>query len=130
MMVSFVGWRVSRKKSWHRLVKSIKTGMLQGDDGDDDGCCGKTTGSYACEEGRGRTSDVRNDEKNMMKQMGEGRLPKSVWRWQKMGAPEEALEKMKAAMGRENGEEKARMRRWERCRETRGLEMGWRNARR
>ena len=24
----FIWWRVSRKKSWHRLVKSIKTGML------------------------------------------------------------------------------------------------------
>ena len=32
------------------------------DDGDDDGCRGKTTGSHACEEGRGGTSDVRDDE--------------------------------------------------------------------
>ena len=59
--------------------------------------------------------------KNMMKQMGEGKTPEERLEMaKKMGAPEEALEKMKAAMGRENGE-KARMRRWERCRETRGL---------
>ena len=44
--------------------------------------------------------------KNMMKQMGEGKTPEEHLEMaKKMGAPEEALEKMKAAMGRENGEQ-------------------------
>ena len=44
--------------------------------------------------------------KNMMKQMGEGKtLEERLEMAKKMGAPEEALEKMKAAMGRENGEQ-------------------------
>lgn len=56
--------------------------------------------------------------KNMMKQMGEGRLPKSVWRWQKMGAPEEALEKNEKRLWKENGE-KGLNAKMERCRGTR-----------
>ena len=44
--------------------------------------------------------------KNMMKQMGEGKTPEERLEMaKKMGAPEEALEKMKAAMERENGEQ-------------------------
>ena len=44
--------------------------------------------------------------KNMMKQMGEGKtLEERLEMAKKMGAPEEALEKMKAAMERENGEQ-------------------------
>ena len=43
--------------------------------------------------------------KNMMKQMGEGKTPEERLEMaKKMGASEEALEKMKAAMERENGE--------------------------
>ena len=43
--------------------------------------------------------------KNMMKQMGEGKTPEERLEMaKKMGAPEEALERMKAAMERENGE--------------------------
>ncbi len=43
--------------------------------------------------------------KNMMKQMGEGKtLEERLEMAKKMGAPEEALDKMKAAMGKEKGE--------------------------
>ena len=55
-----------------------------------------------------------------------GRLPKSVWRWQKRWERPKRLWKKWKRLWEGRMVKKARMRRWERCRETRGLAIWWR----